>query len=154
MNKVDKAIDLLISEDEPLFSNPLVFDDAWLDNNTEDWTRRPDGKIDVLGSIQFSSLNMDKIPYDFGKVSEGFYCSGNNLTSLEGSPEEVGEHFYCAFNKLTNLVGGPKKVEAWFDCGGNNITSLEGAPEYIGRAFYCDQFDEKDYRQFIKERDG
>ena len=32
------------------------------------------------------------------EVKGNFYCSNNNLTSLEGSPKTVGGNFYCSNN--------------------------------------------------------
>jgi len=175
MDKVDKAIDLLIAEAESLFSNPIVFDDKWLDNNTKDWTRRPDGKIDVEGNVMLAGLGLEELPYQFGRVSGGFschsnqltslsgapkevggnfYCHSNQLTSLSGAPKEVGGNFYCHSNQLTSLQGAPKEVGGSFHCSDNQLTSLSGAPKEVGGYFYSGNFTDKEYRAFVKESDG
>jgi hypothetical protein len=71
------------------------------------WTRRADGKVDVKGDVDLSGLGLEELPVKFGKVSGSFYCTENQLTTLEGSPEIVDGNFYCAENKLTTLEGGP-----------------------------------------------
>jgi regulator of sigma D len=76
--------------------------------------------------------------YKFGYVSGNFNCSNNNLTSLEGAPEEVGGYFICEYNKLTSLEGAPEKVGGSFMCSRNGLTSLEGAPEEVVSGFICD----------------
>lgn len=175
MDKVSKAIDFLVEED-PLFTNPITFNDEWLDSYTKYWTRRLDGKIDVEGTVRLADLGLDKIPYDFGKVTGSFWCGNNQLTSLEGSPEHVKGNFACYDNQLTSLTGAPKKVEGGFNCGKNQLTSLKGAPVYIGSSLYCydnayldslegapqhiggnfysEKFTDDEYRAYVKERDG
>ena len=54
------------------------------------WTLNEDGTVDVDGSVSLSHRRLSKLPLNFGKVSRGFYCAGNNLTSLEGAPKEIG----------------------------------------------------------------
>ena len=66
-----------------------------------------------------------------------FYCSNNNLTSLEGAPSVVNNDFYCSNNKLTSLEGAPSAVKGDFVCSYNKLTSLEGAPSVVNGGFYC-----------------
>ena len=75
----------------------------------------------------------------FGVVKGSFYCYGNQLTSLEGAPQEVGGSFYCDGNSLTSLVGAPQKVGVDFKCSYNQLTSLVGSPREVGRNFRCDE---------------
>jgi hypothetical protein len=101
------------------------------------------GKIHANGSISHSDLSRtsgmtfrDPIS-DFMGVkfsSCNGYCSlgGNNLTSLEGTPDKVHGGFSCENNKLKTLVGGPKFVKFQYDCYGNELTNLEGLAEEIG----------------------
>lgn len=159
MNKIDKAINFLV-EEEPLFSNPIVFDDAWLDKYIKGtWKRNSDGKIDITGNVKLASMGLEKLPYSFARVTGFFECSLNILTTLEGCPEEAGgffcdhnklvslEHapkkigdagFYCSHNQLTTLTGAPK-MASWFSCFSNQLTSLEGSPEEIENAFDCSE---------------
>ena len=46
--------------------------------------------LDVTGDVDLSNINLSKLPFKFGKVSGGFYCSSNQLETLEGAPKEVG----------------------------------------------------------------
>jgi hypothetical protein len=73
----------------------------------------------------------------FGRVSGNFFCSYNQLTSLEGAPQEVGRDFSCSNNQLTSLEGAPQEVRKDFNCYQNELTSLEGAPQKVGGNFPC-----------------
>jgi len=66
-----------------------------------------------------------------------FYCSYNQLTSLEFCPKEVGGYFYCSSNKLISLEFCPEKVGGNFWCSSNKLTSLEFCPKEVGGYFYC-----------------
>jgi hypothetical protein len=68
---------------------------------------------------------------------EDFYCADNQLTSLEGSPQKVGGDFFCNDNQLTSLKGAPQKIGEEFDCRNNQLTSLDGAPQEVGEGFIC-----------------
>jgi hypothetical protein len=111
----------------------------WLDNCTYGtWTVNAEGLVDVEGDFKFSyQILSDLKGVRFGKVSGNFYCSGNNLTSLEGAPREVKGSFWCQRNKLPSLVGAPEKVDGDFDCSENKLTSLEGAPGVVSGDFWC-----------------
>ena len=75
----------------------------------ENYTINPDGSIDVDGNLYLdldvypSGKKLDRFPLKFRKVNGNVDCSNNNLTSLEGCPQEVGEHFNCERNNLTSL---------------------------------------------------
>ena len=71
------------------------------------------------------------------EVNGDFDCSDNNLTSLKGAPKKVGRNFWCISNNLTTLEGAPQKVGGFFTCNHNNLTSLKGAPQTVGRGFHC-----------------
>lgn len=70
------------------------------------------------------------------KWNGNFYCSGNELTSLEGAPREVDGNFGCINNNLVNLKGGPDVVKGNYRCGDNKLTSLEGAPRTIEQGYF------------------
>ena len=111
----------------------------WLDKFTRGtWQLNPQtGEVDVEGDF---NCNMREISdfkgVRFGKVVGGFYCGNNQLTSLEGSPQEVGGAFVCRNNQLTTLEGSPQEVGGAFDCRNNQLTTLEGAPRKVGVGFY------------------
>ena len=152
MDKVDKAIDLLISEEESLFSNPLVFDDAWLDEHIDGtWTRKDDGTIDVVGNVYLPSANLKEIPFQFGEVTGEFSCSMNRLTSLKGSPRKVGGSFYCTRNDITSLEGGPEWVDESYFCDANeDLYSLKGAPKHVGVFFRSSRYTDDQYRKYAE----
>lgn len=106
----------------------------------------------IIGNVDLTSLYLKRLP-DILKditVYGNFYCSWNNLTSLENAPSSVGGHFSCGYNKLTSLEGTPKTVGGYFDCNNNNLTSLVGAPKTVYGNFYCSdnsvKFTEKQVR--------
>ena len=112
----------------------------FLDKYTEGkWTlNEKTGLVDIEGDFNCSCKGLtDFKGVKFGWVTGSFSCDYNNLTSLEGAPQEVGGSFRCHNNKLTSLVGAPQEVEGYFDCSYNMLTSLEGAPQEVGGYFSC-----------------
>ena len=93
--------------------------------------------VNVDGNVKLNNRNLNRIPFNFGIVSGDFYCNHNQLTSLEGAPNEVGRDFYCRYNQLTSLEGAPNEIGGHFDCSKNQLTSLDGAPNEVGRNFLC-----------------
>ena len=84
----------------------------------KNYTINDDLSVDVDGAVVISNRNLTKIPIRFNKVTAYFDCSGNKLTTLEGSPRWVGK---------------------WFNCFSNNFTTLDGSPDYVGGDFICDE---------------
>ena len=98
----------------------------WLDEmEIENYTINNDGTVDVDGSVWLDNKGLIEIPVQFNKVSGGFYCSYNQLTSLEGAPREVGGSFDCSYNQLTSLQGSPTRVGGGFYCGNNKVEFSE-----------------------------
>lgn len=59
-----------------------------------------------------------------------FEADASEITSLEGSPEEVSGNFSISKTYITSLVGGPKYVGGTFICNhAPLLTSLKGCPE-------------------------
>ena len=112
----------------------------WLyEMEVKDYTINEDFSIDVANSINLENKGLSSFPsyIKFNKVEGYFYCSFNQLTTLEGAPNEVGGGFYCENNQLTTLEGAPSIVEGNFSCYNNQLTSLEGAPSKVEGYFYC-----------------
>ena len=101
------------------------------------WSINQDGLVDVNGNVRLGSKKLKKLPLKFGMVTGHFYCSDNNLITLEGAPRSVGGDFYCSDNKLTTLEGSPESVGGYLSCRDNKLTNLEGAPYSVGGSFYC-----------------
>jgi hypothetical protein len=55
-------------------------------------------------------------------VGGNFDCSDNQLTSLEGAPQEVGRDFYCSGNQITSLKGAPRSVRKDFHTERNPVS--------------------------------
>lgn len=87
-------------------------------------------RVDVWGDFNCADQGLkDFKGVKFGKIDGHFYCSNNELTSLEGAPRYVVKSFDCSNNKLTTLEGGPDRV--WwgeYKCSKNQLTSLKGLP--------------------------
>ena len=94
------------------------------------------GFISCSGVVNLVS-KLSKLPVKFLKVDGDFYCSENQLTTLEGGPTSVGKWFDCSDNQLTTLEGGPKSVGGSFYCSNNKLTTLEGGPTSVGGYFDC-----------------
>ena len=103
----------------------------------KDCTLNSDGTYSSEGNVDLSDLGLTKLPVKFKEVKGYFWCSFNNLTSLEGCPKEVSRYFWCDFNKLTTLEGAPREVGGAFWCTHNKLTTLKGAPEHVGGRFFC-----------------
>ena len=112
----------------------------WLDQCTDDawWVNPQTGLVDVEGVFDCEAQGLSDFKgVRFGRVKGYFDCRENQLTSLEGAPQEVGDDFYCSDNQLTSLEGAPQKVGGEFDCSDNQLTSLEGAPQIVRGYFDC-----------------
>ena len=109
----------------------------WLDKmDIENYSLRDD-LVDVEGDVDLFNRKLKVIPVQFGIVKGSFYCSRNNLKSLEGCPKTVGGNFNCSRNNLKSLKGSPEIVESGFYCWENNLKSLEGCPQTVGGSFNC-----------------
>ena len=103
----------------------------------EKWSLNKEGLVDVDGSVNLSGQNLTRLPLRFGKVTDGFWCHNNYLTTLEGAPKKVDSFFDCCNNQLTTLGGAPRLVGYSFYCDNNYLTTLEGAPREVGEDFLC-----------------
>ena len=117
----------------------LTSEGLFIKQNGQIWDLNdlPDGFV-IKGDLDLSDKKLEKLP-DLSKVTiEGsFDCFDNQLTSLEGAPQNVAGSFGCSGNQLTSLKGAPKEVGGDFHCHRNQLTSLEGAPEKVGGDFSC-----------------
>ena len=116
----------------------------------------PDGRFGVMGDVDFSFLELTsllELPIRIRIVSGNFWCSFNNLTSLEGAPERVDGDFVCSFNNLTSLESAPKYVGKDFSCSCNKLITLKGAPKDVKGNFYCNDnskcFTEEKVRKLV-----
>mgnify|MGYP000915164188 CR=1 FL=1 len=120
------------------------------------YTINSDGSIDVDGSVDLRNRGLTKLPLKFNHVSGHFYCSENELTTLEFSPKSVGSNFNCIWNNLESLEFSPKSVNNFY-CSWNKLTTLDFAPQSVGGSFYCgfnpiyDQLGDIDYKSYIKQ---
>ena len=134
------SYNLFESESEPIRTVFTKEQLNWLDKCTENsWKYNPStGLVDINGDFYCSGQNLQDFKgVRFGTVGRDFSCKNNQLTTLEGAPQEVGGDFSCAKNQLTSLVGAPQTVDGSFNCGDNQLTTLVGAPQTVNGDFYC-----------------
>ena len=96
-----------------------------------------DGDLDNSALSNFISKDKNGFTINFGKITGDFNCSGLDIISLKGAPQEVSGGFYCYYNQLTSLKGAPQKVGGGFNCHANKLISLEGAPQEVVKDFSC-----------------
>jgi hypothetical protein len=76
------------------------------------WSVNSEGLVDVEGSFHcYGERIEDFLGIRFGKVSGIFYCLGNQLRTLDGSPREVDGSFYCYRNPFISLEGAPEVIK-------------------------------------------
>ena len=112
----------------------------WLDKCVSGtWQLNPKtGLVDVRGGFDCEDQGLSDFKgVRFGVVAVYFYCAHNQLTSLEGAPQEVGRDFLCNDNSLTSLEGAPQNVNGAFNCSDNQLTSLKGSPQRVDGDFLC-----------------
>lgn len=158
------------------FNNEKVIKDWLIDNRISNYVINDDLTVDIIGSFYLYKSHLVDIPFRFNRVTgvfncsetglttlEGispkyvghnFICSGNKLTTLEGSPEYVGGDFYSSANKLTSLKGITKNIKGCLYISKNELTSLEGCPISIGGDFYCTNNKLKDLKGVSDKIDG
>ena len=73
----------------------------------KNYTIDDDGSIDVNGNVDLSGRGLTKLPLKFRNVTGDFYCSYNQLTTIEGAPKSVSGKFGCDNNQLVNLDFAP-----------------------------------------------
>lgn len=105
--------------------------------NIENFQINNDGTVDVLGDVDLSGQNLDKLPLKFRVVRGNFDVRKNCLTSLYKCPETITGDLFCQFNFLTSLRFGPKILCGRYFCSYNQITSLVGIPKNFLNDIIC-----------------
>jgi len=62
------------------------------------------GDVIWEGDCDWYDKGLTEFPPNFVEVTGTFYCSYNQLTSLEGAPQTVGGDFYCSKNPLLTTI--------------------------------------------------
>jgi hypothetical protein len=105
--------------------------------NIKNYTINDDGSIDVNDSVILCQFELTELPLLFNKVTGGFDCNINKLTTLKGSPKWIGGNFGCMYNNLTSLEFGPEYVSGYFTCINNDLSDLVGSPKQVDGNFNC-----------------
>ena len=129
---------------------------TWLDEmGIENYTINKNLTVDVNGSVTLSNKNLKKIPVQFGKVGESFYCHSNQLTSLNGAPQKVGESFYCDNNKLTSIPQSFSKIKNLYVFPNLNWNNVEWINKILGDTLTAEEvfaIDNIEHRRVAFER--
>lgn len=80
------------------------------------YTVKPNGTIDVMGSVNVWNNTFKNLPYYFNHISGCFDLYGCRLTSLEGCAISVGGYFDIARNEIYSLMGMPNTIGGHFYC--------------------------------------
>jgi len=93
----------------------------------------PDGTVNIDGYINLSGTKFAKLPFKFGKISQGLTIAENRkLATLVGCPTEVKALDLSSCQSLTSLKGSPTTVHgsvSLFFC--NNLESYDGGPTQV-----------------------
>ena len=106
--------------------------------NIKNYRINNDMSIDVDGSVDLASEDLQQLPLTFNYINGNFYCELNYLESLHGAPNKVEGDFRCQYNDLRSFYDCPEYVGSSFHCKNNYIESLKYSPNFIGGSFICD----------------
>jgi hypothetical protein len=121
-----------------LFESNSQIDTICEKYDIENYTINSDNSVDVDDDVWLYNKGLKSIPLNFNIVNGYFECGDNYLTSLKGCPVRVGSWFYCHGNNLTSLQYSPQYVENGnFSCDNNKIESLQYCTELIRSDFSC-----------------
>jgi hypothetical protein len=121
-----------------IFESNTEIDKICRKYNIVNYTINSDNSVDVDGDVNLWDKKLTSIPLNFNIVNGYFGCGRNYLISLKGCPVRVGSWFSCYGNNLTSLQYSPQYVESGdFGCGWNKIESLQYCTELIRGDFYC-----------------
>ena len=95
-------------------------------------SENPDGSFDCNSNIiiEHGIVKDGKLLIKFNKVDGVFCCEYNNLTTLEGTPNEVSDSFYCDCNPNLIISSLPKSFET-FICQYNNLNPNSKSTKYV-----------------------
>ena len=96
------------------------------------------GEVDTTGDTSFRSLEITRLPVQFGKVDGKFDCSQTSLKTLEGCPRIVNSYFECEFTNITSFQGAPREINGNLYCRNNQFVSLQGMPDKIKGEIWID----------------
>src|ERR1035437_625630 len=98
---------------------------SWLDEmGVENYTINDDFIIDVCGNVYLGDKDIKELPefIQYRYVNGTFDCDNTLFTSLRGCPEKILDSFYCSYNNLSSLEYCPNFVGAEFGCHNNLVT--------------------------------
>jgi len=103
--------------------------------NDNDFTVKA-GMIYVLkDDVYLNNHKLKSLPYQFAPMPDlVFKVHSNELTSLVNCPKKCKE-FDADKNNLTNLEGGPEETSGQYTAWKNKLTSLKGCPKFVGEDF-------------------
>ncbi len=89
------------------------------------------GHCDISGQLNSPAFKYGRMIINIKSVGGSFFCSSNELTSLDNLPKFVGKSYSIHDNKIGSLEGMPEKIDGILNCYKNKLTSLKGCPEIV-----------------------
>jgi hypothetical protein len=105
--------------------------------------QKPDGSflfggVKIIGHFFCTGNDLRSLVGSPVITTESYWVNMNeNLESLEGATQQVGNNFKAGDCRLNSLVGGPTRVAGNYDVRRNQLIDLVGAPSIIYRDFVC-----------------
>lgn len=102
-----------------------------------------DGKYEVssTGKVYLKNIDIESLTngeFIFTDCKMFTVEEAENLTSLEGFPQNVKDQVILSFLNITDLTGMPEKIKGSVKVSNcPNLASLKGCPKEIGGMFEC-----------------
>lgn len=118
------------------FNSPVQVS-RWLDYmGIENYTINEDLSVDVDDNVVINDKRLREIEVKFNIVRGDFWCTTNNLQTLENCPTKIFGNFGCSHNYINSCVFLPKCKHCYINH--NKLLSLDGMPIDMNlNKFYC-----------------
>ncbi|KKR96732.1 MAG: hypothetical protein UU48_C0026G0002 [Candidatus Uhrbacteria bacterium GW2011_GWF2_41_16] len=119
---------LWIKEDYIKWAESFGKDEAWVN---ETFKFQPDGTTVVEEDLLLRGTKIEQLPIGLIEVTGKLIVDNNPSLKLNGYPKRVGENFYCQLNDLSSLQGMPEEVRGFIGFDKSNLSSLVGLPRKV-----------------------
>ena len=92
---------------------------------------QPDGTTVVEEDLLLRGTKIEQLPIGLIEVTGKLIVDNNPSLKLNGYPKRVGENFYCQLNDLSSLQGMPEEVRGFIGFDKSNLSSLVGLPRKV-----------------------
>src|SRR3989339_597866 len=119
---------LWIKEDYIKWAESFGKDEAWVN---ETFKFQLDGTTVVEEDLLLRGTKIEQLPIGLIEVTGKLIVDNNPSLKLNGYPKRVGENFYCQLNDLSSLQGMPEEVRGFIGFDKSNLSSLVGLPRKV-----------------------